>query len=80
LVVGADAILLLDYKTGVAPSPGVVRADTARQLALYADLLARTFPGRPVIAHVLWTGVPRLDRVSEGALLAARESVMAAIP
>lgn len=80
LVVGADTILLLDYKTGHAPAPGVVPPDTARQLALYADLLARTFPGRSVVAHVLWTGVPRLDVVAEGVLTAARESVMAAIP
>jgi ATP-dependent helicase/nuclease subunit A len=71
LAVTADGIQLLDYKTGAAPAPGEVPEHVVGQLALYAALLGKAYPGRAIHAAVMWTEVPRLDRLTPDRLRAA---------
>jgi ATP-dependent helicase/nuclease subunit A len=73
LAVTAEAIHVLDYKTGAAPErpPQAYVA----QLALYAAVLRRIHPGRPVRAALLWTEVPRLDVIAEDELERALDSL-----
>lgn len=61
LVVAADRVRLIDYKTGRVPG-GVSEVPTyhLRQMAAYAAALAVIFPGRQVEAALLYTAGPRL--------------------
>lgn len=77
LFVGADEILVVDYKTNRPPpthSSGVARA-YLKQMAAYRALLQRIYPGRPVRCALLWTNVPRLmpleEELLEGVLMTA---------
>ncbi len=57
LAVTADAVWVVDYKTGRAAPPDV--ADTPvrylRQLAAYRGVLRGVYPGRPVRSVLVWT-------------------------
>jgi ATP-dependent helicase/nuclease subunit A len=67
LVVAADAVLVVDYKTN-RPSPARIEdADPAylSQMAVYAAVLAQVFPGRPIEAAIVWTDGPKLMAVPE---------------
>ena len=61
LVVAADRVRLIDYKTGRVPG-GVSEVPIyhLRQMAAYAAALAVIFPGRQVEAALLYTAGPRL--------------------
>ena len=62
LAVTEDAVYLVDFKSGRRP-PDAVEATPVpylRQLATYAVLLGRIYPGREVRAGLVWTVVPRL--------------------
>ncbi len=69
LAVDADAIRIVDYKTGAVPA-GPTAAHAA-QMALYREIVRAMAPGRPVIAAILWTRAPRLDVLDETVLDAA---------
>ncbi|MGE0715185.1 MAG: 3'-5' exonuclease, partial [Alphaproteobacteria bacterium] len=73
LVVTADAVVILDYKTNRPPP--VVEAGVPpaylRQMAAYRAAIARIYPGRPVRCALLWTDGPRLMWLSDAALAAA---------
>jgi ATP-dependent helicase/nuclease subunit A len=62
LLVTDDRVLVLDYKTGrVMPEHAEdAPVQHLRQMAAYADALARIFPGRRIEAALLYTAGPRL--------------------
>ncbi|NQE62507.1 double-strand break repair helicase AddA [Caulobacter sp. RHG1] len=73
LVVDADRVLVVDYKTN-RPSPDVIEdADPAylAQMAVYAAVLREVFPGRTVEAALVWTDGPKLMPVPEKVMEAA---------
>lgn len=60
LVIGADAIEVVDFKTGLAIPTSAEAAPAAylRQMAAYRGALRVLFPGRPVRAALLYTAGP----------------------
>ena len=66
LVVTADAVMIVDYKTNRPPPQ--LEADVPplylRQMAAYRAALARVYPDRPVACALLWTDGPRLMPLS----------------
>jgi ATP-dependent helicase/nuclease subunit A len=66
LVVTADQVLIVDYKTmrPVPPSEAEVAPVYLRQLAIYRDALARIYPGREIRCALLWTQGPLLMPIS----------------
>jgi ATP-dependent helicase/nuclease subunit A len=70
LVVTADAVMIVDYKT-LRPPPAdeaAVPAAYLDQLAAYRAALAAIYPSRPVRCALLWTEGPRLMPVSTALL------------
>lgn len=70
LSVGADRVLIVDFKTN-RPPPAAVEATPAaylEQMALYRALARQAFPGRAIDLALLWTAIPRLDRLDDGLL------------
>ncbi len=72
LVVTPAAVLVVDYKSdAAAPATAAgVPAAYLTQLGLYALVATQLFPGRPVRAAILWTGLESLmnlpaDRLAE---------------
>nr|WP_261405670.1 PD-(D/E)XK nuclease family protein [Chenggangzhangella methanolivorans] len=65
LAVTDSEVLVVDYKTDRKPPEDGAPAPEAyaAQLKAYAELLAAIWPNRPVRAAILWTVVPRLDRI-----------------
>jgi ATP-dependent helicase/nuclease subunit A len=70
LVVTADRVLIVDYKTLRPPpaSEDEVPAVYLRQLATYRAALARIYPSRTVECALLWTEAPRLMPISPARL------------
>ena len=70
LCIGAEEILVVDFKTHRAPPQCLAEVPEAQvlQLALYRALLARLYPGRRVKAGLLFTAAPRLIEVTEAAM------------
>lgn len=70
LVVTPDRVLVIDFKTD-QPAPDDV-ADVAEgyitQMAAYAAVLERAFPGREVVAVLCWTDGPKMMRIPEAML------------
>jgi ATP-dependent helicase/nuclease subunit A len=58
LVVGPDAVTIVDFKTGRAPGDKAAGALYRAQMAAYADLVARMYPGRAVRCALLYTQGP----------------------
>jgi ATP-dependent helicase/nuclease subunit A len=77
LAVTPEATWLADFKTGQPPS-GEVSDDHAAQLALYAALLGRLYPGRPVRAVLVFSQGPVVREVPEERLAAALAQIKAA--
>ena len=76
LVVTPDRVLVIDYKTN-RPAPARIEdADPAyvRQLAVYAAILGRLYPDRPVEAALVWTDGPQLMAVPRAMMAAALEA------
>ena len=76
LVVTPERVLIVDYKTN-RPAPASVEAvDPAYvlQLAVYAAVLRRLYPDRPVEAALVWTDGPVLMPVPEAMLVQALAS------
>ncbi len=70
LVVEADRVLVIDFKTN-RPAPARVEdADGAYilQMAIYAAVLAEVFPDRTIEAALVWTDGPKLMAVPEGVM------------
>jgi ATP-dependent helicase/nuclease subunit A len=66
LVVTADAVLIVDYKT-LRPAPRTedeVPPLYLDQLAAYRAAVAAVYPGRAVRCALLWTDGPRLMPIS----------------
>jgi len=83
LVIGADRIRIVDYKTARRPPEdvGKVPVGILRQMAAYAAALESAYPGRSVEAALLYTAAPRLIAIPgevlaehKRALLVAQES------
>ena len=75
LAVTDHEVLIVDYKTN-RPAPATVDSVPSgyvAQLALYARILGRLYPNRPVRAALLWSGVPSLMEIP-AALLTATEN------
>uniref|UniRef100_UPI002600B53E PD-(D/E)XK nuclease family protein n=1 Tax=uncultured Caulobacter sp. TaxID=158749 RepID=UPI002600B53E len=73
LVVDAERVLVVDYKTN-RPSPDRIEdADQAylAQMAVYAAVLREVFPGRAVEAALVWTDGPKLMPVPEKVMVDA---------
>ena len=66
LVVAADHVLIVDYKTmrAVPATEAEVAPIYLRQLAIYRAALARIYPGRDVRCALLWTQGPLLMPIS----------------
>jgi ATP-dependent helicase/nuclease subunit A len=79
LLVTADAVTVIDYKTGrhVPARASDVQPAYLRQMAAYRDALTVIFPGRRVAAALLYTAGPRLI-VLDDALLDAHKPGLAA--
>jgi ATP-dependent helicase/nuclease subunit A len=62
LLIGAERIRIVDYKTARRPPASLdeVPAATLRQMAAYAAALSVIYPARAVDAAVLFTATPRL--------------------
>jgi len=61
LLVEANRILVVDFKTGRVPdADGDIPASHRAQMAAYAEALRVIFPGREVKAALLYTAAPRL--------------------
>lgn len=74
MVVSADEVLLLDFKTDRPPPP--TAEDTPQrilaQMAAYRAALRLVFPGKVVRSALLWTEEPRLMALPEALLDAAQ--------
>jgi ATP-dependent helicase/nuclease subunit A len=70
LVVTADEVLIVDYKTNHAPPGTAAEAPAAyvRQLALYRAVLQKLYPQLPVRAALLWTETAEFMEISSPAL------------
>ncbi|MGY3619653.1 double-strand break repair helicase AddA [Bradyrhizobium sp. USDA 10063] len=70
LVVTAEEVLIVDFKTNHAPPKTAAEAPRGyvRQLALYRAVLRKLYPGRPVRAVLLWTESTELMEISASAL------------
>jgi ATP-dependent helicase/nuclease subunit A len=70
LLVTADAVTVIDYKTGrhVPASAGEVAPAYLRQMAAYRDALGVIFPGRRIAAALLYTAGPRLIGLDDAVL------------
>ena len=79
LLVTADAVTVIDYKTGrhVPDSAAAVQPSYLRQMAAYRGALAAIFPGRRIDAALLYTAGPRLIGLGD-ALLDAHKPGLAA--
>jgi ATP-dependent helicase/nuclease subunit A len=77
LVVTADEVLIVDFKTNQAPPKAAADAPEAyiRQLALYRAVLQKLYPKRCVRAALLWTESTELMEISASALDAGLPSL-----
>lgn len=68
LIPRAQDWVLIDYKTGAPPAPGVVPPAIALQMKAYQALVQQVFaPASPIRLAVLWTQEARLHWVDEAA-------------
>jgi ATP-dependent helicase/nuclease subunit A len=71
LVVEADRILVVDFKTN-RPAPGrIEQADRAYliQMAVYVAVLREIYPGRRIEAALVWTDGPKLMAIPENIIV-----------
>ncbi len=79
LVVTADRVLVVDYKTNRPAPAEVADADPAylAQMAAYATVLRALYPGRTVEAALLWTDGPKLTPISDALIAEALQRLAA---
>ena len=63
LRVTADAVLVVDFKTGAGRPAGETPPAYLRQMALYRAVLQDIFPDRPVRVFLIWTGGPTITEL-----------------
>ena len=64
VLVGPTEVAFVDFKSDAAPPPpGAAPPAYLAQLAAYRAALRRMYPDKEVVADILWTAVPRLDRI-----------------
>lgn len=70
LVVGAEEILLVDYKTSqrVPASPQATPLGYLRQMSAYRDLLRRIYPHHRIRALLVWTAGPSVMELPDALL------------
>ncbi len=70
LVVSGDRVIVVDYKTNRPARATVAEAphEYVIQLALYRAVLQRLYPGKTVVAAIVWTDGPRFMEVPAAAL------------
>jgi ATP-dependent helicase/nuclease subunit A len=70
LVVTESEVLIVDFKTNLAPPETAAEAPAAyiRQLALYRAMLTGLYPQRAIRAVLLWTETPEFMEISASAL------------
>jgi ATP-dependent helicase/nuclease subunit A len=80
LVVTAEAVLIVDYKTNRPAPRSIQNVPPAylRQLALYGAVLAQLYPDRAIRAALVWTEVPDLMEIPRESLEQALATVKAA--
>jgi ATP-dependent helicase/nuclease subunit A len=73
LVITPERVLVVDYKTNRPAPDRIEDADPAYvlQLAVYAAVLRRLYPDRPVEAALVWTDGPKLMPVPQALMDAA---------
>ena len=79
LVVTADRVLVVDFKTNRPAPDRIESADPVyiRQMALYAAVLAEVYPGHAVEAALVWTDGPKLMPVPAAMMSASLEALAA---
>lgn len=74
LIIGAEAVEIVDLKTGkprdAAGVPGITR-----QMALYRAVLQAIYPDRPVSATILWTETGAVQPLPDAALAEALATI-----
>ena len=63
LYVGADRIILADFKTGQRPD-GPPPASYVEQIALYDALRAQIYPGKDITSWLVWTQTQFIEDVT----------------
>ena len=78
LLVEPDRVLVADFKTARRPPASLaeVPLSTLRQMAAYAAALAAIYPGRPIVAAVLYTQTPLLIAIPAELLEAHKPGLM----
>jgi ATP-dependent helicase/nuclease subunit A len=72
LAVTDDTVLIADFKTGRPPQDDAPLPEAASsQIALYATLLARIYPGRRVVPMLVWTSGPVIRRLGDAEIAVA---------
>lgn len=65
IALDGDRVLIIDYKTGLAPGPGEEPpAGHVSQLAIYRALLMPLYPGRQIDAALVYVSRPSLVEIS----------------
>ena len=67
IAVGADAVIIADFKSG-APVGATSPPAYVAQLALYRAALAPLYPDRPVRAFLVWLGAAEAVEIPPAAL------------
>ncbi|WP_161784993.1 double-strand break repair helicase AddA [Hoeflea sp. BAL378] len=69
IALDGDRVVIVDYKTGLAPAPGEApSAGHVSQLAIYRALLMPLYPGRRIDAALLYVSGPHLVEIAGPAL------------
>lgn len=64
LCVTATEVAFVDFKSDATPPPpDAPPAAYLAQLAAYRAALQRIYPDKSIVAEILWTAIPRLDRI-----------------
>jgi ATP-dependent helicase/nuclease subunit A len=74
LAVTKDCVLIADFKTGKPPAGQDAPGNYLRQLAIYRDVLARTYSGRAMRALLVWTDTGTIQEIAAESLNAAYTS------
>ncbi len=76
LIVDADTVTLADFKTGRPPADDAPLPEgDAGQLALYARLLTKIYPGRHIMPLLVWTSGPVIRSLTQADIAAALDRV-----
>ncbi len=81
LLIGDDAVTVLDYKTGRPPGDlSAMPEGNLRQMAAYRELARDLHPDRPVRAAILWTAAPAIAVIPDERLDDALARIAQLVP